>query len=236
MALENLPPVAVLRHAPQESLGFIESSLLRYGLPYHYYDFYNAQSSLHPSLLSALIVLGGAQSVNANLDFLALEAKLLQNALASSIPILAVCLGAQLLAKTLGAVVSLSPTPEVGFFPVSTTSAASTDPLFHDWSTESVMHWHNEAFALPAGAVHLASSEACANQAFRFGDRAWGMQFHLEVTPKMIARWCTEDEACGADRELTTPIDPHFQADRLRSLATRVFDRWASLVARYGRP
>jgi hypothetical protein len=95
---------------------------------------------------------------------------------------------------------------------------------------ETIFHWHGETFELPPGAELLASSDACRNQAFRAGNRIYGLQFHLEVTPAMIAEWCREDEACGDARELTQPIDPYTHAVRSGELAQLVFGRWCALL------
>ena len=111
------------------------------------------------------------------------------------------------------------------------------DPLFSGiapsnvrrWA-QPVFHWHNETFDLPAGAVRLASSESCSNQAFRYNKSVYGFQFHLEATPEMIADWCRQDNACGSDRELRAPIDPYQHAGEQERLAKTVFTSWASQI------
>jgi len=93
-----------------------------------------------------------------------------------------------------------------------------------------VFHWHGDTFDLPHQSVLLASSERCVDQAFRMGARTYGLQFHLEVTPAMIADWCTQDENCGDMRELDAPLDPGRDAERLRGLADSIFGRWCELL------
>ena len=109
--------------------------------------------------------------------------------------------------------------------------AARTDPLFCGFSgSATVFQWHAETFDLPEGATHLAYSAACPHQAFRVGANVYGLQFHLEVTPAMIAEWLRQDEACGDLREATAPIDPHAHAMSLGTMAATVFDRWCGLL------
>ena len=146
-----------------------------------------------------------------------------------------ICLGAQLLARALGAPVYRNPVKEIGWAPVYWTEAARQDPLFAGLdSPETVLHWHGETFDLPPGAEWLAWSEACRNQAFRSGSHAYGIQFHLEVTPEMISTWCLEDANSGDLKEMEAPIDPHAHAASLARLAATVFDRWARLLAAAG--
>ena len=103
---------------------------------------------------------------------------------------------------------------------------------FQGLSLETVFHWHGETFELPPGAKLLASSELCRNQAFRLGDGVYGLQFHLEVTPDMIADWCAQQDNCGDMRELQSAIDPCYNSRRLEELSSQVFGRWSELVHR----
>ncbi|MGA9623052.1 MAG: hypothetical protein WBQ65_01170, partial [Bryobacteraceae bacterium] len=144
---------------------------------------------------------------------------------------LGVCLGAQLIAKALGAKVYRNPVKEIGWFEIHFTGAAARDPLFAGVGpSETVFHWHGETFDLPPGAERLAYSEACRNQAFRFAAGVFGLQFHLEVTPAMIEDWSAQDANCGDVRELATPIDPRQNAARLALLSSVVFGRWCDLL------
>jgi len=97
--------------------------------------------------------------------------------------VLGICLGAQLLADVLGARVYANRHKEIGWFPIDKTDEASELPLFQDFPARlDALHWHGDTFDLPTGAVHAFSSTACSNQAFAFGERAIGLQFHLEMT------------------------------------------------------
>ena len=174
-----------------------------------------------------LIFLGGPMSVNDGLPFLERELEVVRQALDRGQPVLGICLGSQLIARALGASVYRNPVKEIGWFEIRLTEAGARDALFGCMNgTERVFHWHGETFDLPRGATLLASSEACRNQAFRWGSNVYGLQFHLEVTPAMIADWCVQDENCGDVRELDTPIDPGYNAERLTELSRRVFGSW----------
>jgi GMP synthase-like glutamine amidotransferase len=94
-------------------------------------------------------------------------------------------------------------------------------------SPTTLFHWHGETFDLPAGAEWLASSEACRHQAYRFGRRVYGLQFHPEVTAEMIVDWCAQSVNCGDVAGLNAPIDPHV-AD-LAPTAQTILDRWLAL-------
>lgn len=170
-------------------------------------------------------------SANDDQPYLHREIQYIRDAANRGQMVLGVCLGAQLIAKALGARVYPNAVKEIGWAPVSFTPAAASDPLLVGLSEpEMIFHWHGETFDLPPGAARLASSDACVNQAFRAGDRIYGLQFHLEVTPAMIAGWCRDDEACGDAREVTQPIDPHQHAARSAKLAELVFGRWCALL------
>ena len=221
--------VLAFRHVPFEGVGLIASSLERRGISLHYADLYRP-AALPPSIASydGLISLGGPMSANDPLPFLDLERQLISQAIAARQPLLGICLGSQLIARALGADVHRNPVKEIGWFDVRFTRAASTDPLFASLAApESIFHWHSDTWDLPPGATLLASSDACPHQAFRAGPRIYGFQFHLEVTPAMIADWQLQDENCGDVRDLPAPIDPHHNAAHLAVLSNLIFGRWA---------
>ena len=139
----------------------------------------------------ALLAFGGPMNVDEEAQFpwLVDEVKAIREAVDRELPYLGFCFGAQILAKALGAPVSRAPGPEVGVMPVTLTEAGRTDPLFRGLPPELlVFQWHGYTFAIPDGAVHLASAPTCAHQAFR-RSRAYGLQFHVEVTLDMVDEW-----------------------------------------------
>jgi GMP synthase-like glutamine amidotransferase len=225
-------PVLAFRHVPSVPLGWIADALDESGLAWKYVDLYESPASaVAVREATAMVIMGGPMSANDDLPFIQREAALIAEAVKSEIPLLGVCLGAQLIAKALGAKVYRNTVREIGWAPVTFAEAARRDPLFAGLSApETVFHWHGDTFDLPRNAELLASSATCRNQAFRAGNRIYGLQFHLEVTPLMIAQWCAEDANCGDAREVTEPIDPYQYSSRTESLARLVFGRWCSLV------
>ena len=145
----------------------------------------------------AVLVFGGAMHADheEHHPWLRDENFLLQRLLGLQVPMLGVCLGAQLIAKAAHADVGPSSEPEVGWYPVELTEEARDDELFGGLPERfDAFQWHYYTHGIPAGAVELARSPVCT-QAFRLGDRAWGIQFHAEVTGEQIESWADEDES-----------------------------------------
>jgi GMP synthase-like glutamine amidotransferase len=223
--------VFAFRHVPFEDLGMIRAALEERGISIEYADLYRPGAPVPDVTRAAgLIFMGGPMSANDDLPYLRQEMQLIAQAVARRQPVLGVCLGAQLIAKALGAPVYRNAVKEIGWFEIHLTEAAARDALFAGLGpAETVFHWHGETFDLPPGAEWLAYSEACRNQAFRAGAGVYGLQFHLEVTPAMIEDWCAQDANCGDVRELDAPIDPRRNAARLAVLSSVVFGRWCDL-------
>ncbi len=153
------------------------------------------------------VVFGGPMSANDPFPWVAEEMTLIGKALDADAPLLGVCLGAQLMARTLGATVSRHEAglSEIGYYPLRPTALGSE---LLPWP-DHVYHWHSEGFELPAGADLLAQGDVFPNQAFRYGQHAFAVQFHPEVTHEMMCRWTTKGAA-----KLSTPgaqpSDAHF--------------------------
>jgi GMP synthase (glutamine-hydrolysing) len=227
--------VLVFRHVPFEGLGLIAPVLAARHIEVDYADLYKAGAAV-PDITGydALVFLGGPMSVNDDLPYLATEMELIRHAMVRRQPVLGICLGAQLIARALGATVRRNSVREIGWFDLRFTAAGEADRLFHGLSAETVFHWHGETFDLPPGAELLASSDLCRNQVFRIGETVYALQFHLEVTPEIIADWCIQDENCGDVRELSSPVDPFFNAPRLAELSLQVFGNWSEML-QFGR-
>lgn len=190
----------VFQHVSFEILGTLHPLLKARGFRIRYTNF-----GRHPharpevSRYNGLVVLGGPMNVDdiETHPHLAVEVELIRQAAEQGLPILGICLGAQLIAKALGASVSANGGKEIGWHDVSPTPAAKDDLLFKDFATvEKIFQWHSDAFALPEGAVSLATSQTCRYQAFRYGTNVYGFQFHLEVDESLIERWLTVPEHC----------------------------------------
>jgi GMP synthase-like glutamine amidotransferase len=184
-----------------------------------------------------LVVMGGPASAVSDVGFptRGAELRLLGAALQQGVPTLGVCLGAQLLALAAGGTVRPGTAgAEIGWGPVELTDEAADDALLNGLPRRlSVLHWHGDTFDLPAGATHLAASDRYSNQAFRLGDRAWGLQFHVEVdraaVDAFLADFGEEAREAGADPDsIRRGADPNLE--RLAPWRDLVADRFAGLV------
>ena len=206
---------AVIRHVHFEDLGSFAGPLSRAGYEVRYHDIgrHGLPDPIAPDLL---IVLGAPVGVyeDDKYPFLRDEIGHLAARLAADRPTLGICLGAQLIARALGAKVYPSGVKEIGWGPVDLTEAASPTPLRHLAHTP-VLHWHGDTFDLPQGATHLASTALCRNQAFAAGSNILGLQFHPEADPAAgIEPWLV-----GHAAELASAgIDPCALRDGARAL------------------
>ena len=238
-----MPRLLVFQHVGHEVLGTLDPLFRSFGFRIRYVNF-GRHPHASPSLdgYHGLVVLGGPMNVDEadRYPHLLTEVALISKAIESGIPVLGICLGGQLIAKALGAEVGRSPEREIGWYDLSPTEHGRADPLLgHLAEREKIFQWHGDSFAIPDGAVHLASSPGCPNQAFRYGDRVYGLQFHLEVDEPMIERWLRVPEnvediarlsgaANGADRIRT---DTALHIGTTMRLAERVF---ASFIRIFG--
>ncbi|WP_417067187.1 type 1 glutamine amidotransferase [Niveibacterium terrae] len=218
--------VHVLQHVPFEALGSIDAWLAARDARVSWTRIY--ESAALPALaeFDLLIVLGGPMSVHDGElhPWLADEEALIGEAVRAGKAVLGICLGAQLIASSLGAAVHRGTHKEIGFFAIE--AVASTDAkAFRFPDSVEVFHWHGETFALPDGAVLLAKSTACAHQAFQFGPRAIALQFHLETTAASAALML---EHC-ADELIPGPFIQSAEAIRARPAA-----RYAQINALMG--
>jgi GMP synthase (glutamine-hydrolysing) len=229
--------VVVLQHSAPEGLGIIEPALERAGFGHCYIRTFAGQAV--PAELGAaagLVVLGGPMGVYEQQQHphLGAELQLIQSALAKGKPILGVCLGSQLLAHALGSAVRPSGRKEIGWHNVTLAPAAHDDPLFRGLpGTFAGFHWHGDVFDLPAGAVHLASSAWTPNQAFRFGQNAYGLLFHMEVTSAamtgMLQTFAGDVVEAGESADDITRKAAVNLAN-LQALGAMLFDRWTALL------
>jgi GMP synthase-like glutamine amidotransferase len=173
------------QHVSFEGLGSIEPWLDSNGYTLTRTRFFESADLPDPEAIDLLLVMGGPMSVNDEdpYPWLAMEKQFVRKIIESGKPVLGICLGAQIIASAMGAKVFPSPVKEIGWFPIQALSAAKGS-VFNFPSSEIVFHWHGETFDLPPGAIRLAKSEGCENQAFQLGKRVVGLQFHLETTPK----------------------------------------------------
>ena len=159
------------------------------------------------------------------------EFRILREAALEGMPILGICLGAQLAARALGAAIFASPMKEIGWRSISPTQSGKTDPLFLHLSDEQIVfQLHEEAFDVPPDAERMAMSAGCPNQGFRWGKRVYGVQFHPEATPETIELWIREEAGCGAGSELPSPDEAHFALEERGRLAQTFMKEWLKLL------
>ena len=231
----------VIQHVPHERLGTFEPALKQAGCtlqPFNAAD----PKAVWPSTeaLDGVVVMGGPQSVyeQATYPFLKPELAFLKRVVAEELPVLGVCLGAQLLATVLGAPVTKAPQKEIGWYPVMREPGADGDPLFEPFgSTETMFQWHGDAFALPKGAVRLASSPLCPEQGFRYRNHVYGLQFHVEVTETIVRAWMRTPVNQAELKSLRGIIDPMAirrqspqHVARLQELARQVAGTFAAQI------
>ncbi len=173
----------VFQHVPYEGLGSIASWLERRGAAVSWTRPWDGDRVPDLADTDLVIAMGGPMSVNdeAVFPWLRAEKDTLRAAIADGRAVLGICLGAQLIASALGAAVCGNCEREIGWFDLEARPGPAN--TFRFPPRVSVFHWHDETFALPAGAVQLACSEACENQVFQLGERTMGLQCHLETTP-----------------------------------------------------
>jgi GMP synthase (glutamine-hydrolysing) len=231
--------VLALQHIACEPPGVYEDVLLERGASIHRVELDEGEPLPDWRRFDAIVAMGGPMSAtdDAALPWLTAEKRLIGEAVRVGTPFWGVCLGVQLLAASLGARVYPGPKPEVGLLPVEITPEGRADPVFADAPDGLVtLQWHGDTFDLPDGAVRLAGSPAYPNQAFRF-DAAYGVQFHLEVSPEMAREWA---EVPAYTTSLEQTLGPGSATDFLRRIEERsaemlqhgrsLFERWLEAV------
>ncbi len=231
-----MKPVLVLQHLTGDGPAWLGRWLHREGVPFEVRNT-EAGQDFPPSIegFGALAILGGEMSANDPLPSLRQAERLILQAMERGVPVIGHCLGGQLMARALGRSIGPSPAPEVGWQPM----VVSDDPVAREWfgaaGPRVVFQWHYEAFDLPAGAVRLAGSTACPNQAFAIGPHL-GMQFHIEVDEEKVDRWSRDTGARFLDALAAHPASVQ-DGDAMRrelaehlaahqALADRLYRRW----------
>ena len=227
------PTALAIRHLHFEDLGSLELSLREAGYQIRYADAGLVDlASLDALTPELVVVLGGP--IGAYEDdlypMLKDEVRLLEARLSAQRPTLGICLGAQLMARALGARVYPSGSKEIGWAPVTLSPAGRESPFRHLGEDQTaVLHWHGDTFDLPEGANLLASTALCRNQAFSWGKNALAFQFHPEAIGARFEQWLIGHACEIAAANLSVPelrADTHRYAPRLMTQARKCFDEW----------
>lgn len=194
--------IHLLQHDPEEGLGSIEDWAKAHEHTLTVTRFFADEALPTMDAFDWLIIMGGPMNVYEVVEhpWLIAEKKFIRQAIRENKIVLGVCLGAQLISDVMGGPVRRNEQSEIGWFPVQLTEEGKQSALLADLPQEfTVLHWHGDTFALPPGAVHLARSAGCANQAFSIGNRVLGLQFHLEFTPEVARDMLNSGEPLGQD-------------------------------------
>ncbi|OPY64575.1 MAG: GMP synthase (glutamine-hydrolyzing) [Syntrophorhabdus sp. PtaU1.Bin050] len=190
--------VLVVKHVSNEGPGLIRTFFEGQGWPVELVDM-SSGGRLPDSLegIGAVIMLGGPMNAYEEdmYPFLQSEDRFIGDLIRQEIPFMGICLGAQLLAKACRANVFRANSEEIGWHEVKLTKEGARDILFHSLPHRlKVFQWHEDTFEIPEGGVLLAQAQSCTNQAFRVGRNAYGLQFHIEVTPDMVSSWMESEK------------------------------------------
>ena len=231
------PKILVFQHVPYEPLGTLDPLLKEAGFRIRYVNF-GRDPHQRPSLgkYEALIVLGGPMNAHQIDTYpnLATEVEVIRQAVDAGMSVLGICLGAQLLAKAVGGRVARNDEREIGWHDVRLTETGRADPVLSSFANnQRVFQWHEDGISLPAGVPTLATSQASEVQAFRYGEHAYGFQFHLEVDASLVERWLTvpaNQPMLAAERGRVDPQVVRQQTNdwigELQALSRQTFSRW----------
>lgn len=217
--------IMIFQHVGHEPLGTLNPMLKAAGFRIRYINF-GRDPAAEPCLdgYNGLIVLGGPMGVYeaAKFPHLKYEMRKIEEAIKAGIPVLGICLGSQLVAEVLGSSVRKAKQWELGWYGLSLTKEGKADPLFGTYKGfEKVFLIHQDEFDPPKSAVHLASSEQCVGQAFRYGKCVYGLQFHLEADQAAILRWLDRPE----NRALMRESAGAFSLDQMQADTSECIDR-----------
>ncbi len=235
--------ILVFQHVAAEPLGTLDPLIRARGHRIRFVNF-EREPDAQPNVdrYRGLVVLGGPMNVDEQSarPHLRTELRAIERMLQQGKPVLGICLGAQLLAHALGARIGRVATPEIGWYPVQATAEGLNDRVIAPLGASMpVFQWHGCHFEVPDGAVHLARSAQCEQQAFRWGENAYGLQFHLEMDAPLIERWLSTPAYVAELADSSLPHDiaairtqTALHLEAMQTRADAVFNSFLDLVGR----
>lgn len=202
-------PVLIIQHAPHEHPAALRRALESQGIRTLWIHPYRGEHYPAVTEIEGMVSLGGPMGANDQTlhPWINAECELLKACALGQKPVVGICLGAQMMAKALGGSVEPNPVAEVGWFPIALNKEGQSDPIAGAAGAgPTVYHWHGDTFHLPEGAVLLGNSKACARQAYRFGDQAYGFQFHPEADHQLVLEWLAIE---GIEEEIRETQEIH---------------------------
>jgi GMP synthase-like glutamine amidotransferase len=222
-------------HSSDDGLGYFESLFYNRGIAVDCHKLYRDSEKWDLKDYQGLILMGGAMNVDQaeEFPFLKISEEYIAAGLRLKLPMMGFCLGGQLLAKGLGAEVKRNPEPELGWYGLEL-GESQPSGIFKGFPKRChVFQWHQETFGIPPGAVWLAGSHACKNQAFAWEDRVFGFQFHLEMTGEMVSDWVrdeTEIQSLGFDPDIVRR-DTAMYLKQSNKLAEILFENFLQVIS-----
>jgi GMP synthase (glutamine-hydrolysing) len=192
--------ILFVQHVDNEGPGIFKQVLDEHAIPFHILETFNTVSFILPGGCRGVIILGGPMNVDdeSHYPFLAEEKAFIRDLIGKEIPLLGICLGAQLIAQAAGGRVYKVDEKELGWYEVHLTREGAQDFLLGEIPESfQVFQWHEDTFSIPPQGKSLVTAAGCPNQGFKIGKRAYGLQFHMEADAAMIKKWLASERDAG---------------------------------------